>query len=144
MKIEIWNSQATQLYLTCGTADGVQWVPRALASGQQGYRQIDVPANTTWTVRTWPALSTVGTFAVSDAPNMVVVVNTDNTLSLFSAPSTVVGSAWQAQLPFTIPTWVRSDEGLAFLAGFFLIATVRITRAGLRWLSRTGEDLPSS
>jgi len=53
-------------------------------------------------------------------------------------------TATLAALPFVPPSWAANPEALSFFCGFFLMALVRITRAGLRWVSRTGEDLPSS
>lgn len=138
MKIYVYNSQATQLYLASGTADGTHWMPRALATGQQGYRELDVPADTTWSVYTWPALGSVGTF--SPANLSTIVINADNTISSFSHPSALVGSAWQSALPFTIPVWVRSEDALSFLGGLFLASTIMITRACLRWFKRAGTE----
>jgi len=129
--------------MVSATANGTLYMP-----GDTGFyyteRTFDVPAHTTWQVYTYPGLATLGAFAVGDNEGTTIRVDNAGVVNTFNQPSRVVGSAWQAELPFTIPTWVRSDEGLAFFAGFFLIATVRITRAGLRWLSRAGEDLPSS
>lgn len=41
---------------------------------------------------------------------------------------------------YTLPTWVRDNDGFAFFAGFTLATTVRIFRAARRWFSRAGED----
>lgn len=45
-----------------------------------------------------------------------------------------------AELPFTMPEWAVSEEAQAWVCGFFLMATVRIFRAGLRWFKRVGRD----
>lgn len=45
-----------------------------------------------------------------------------------------------AELPFIMPEWAVSDEAQAWVCGFFLMATVRIFRACLRWFKRAGRD----
>jgi len=143
MKINIYSLYTGDVYLVCATANGTLFVP-GYSSFSRVMRQYDVPANTTWQAYSWPALTALGSVSVNDTEGSTFVLNASGVWTAFSQPSAVVGSSWQAQLPFTIPAWVRTDEGMAFFAGFFLIATVRLTRAGLRWLSRAGEDLPSS
>ncbi len=45
-----------------------------------------------------------------------------------------------ADLPFTMPEWAVTDEAQAWVCGFFLMGTVRIFRAGLKWFKRAGHD----
>jgi hypothetical protein len=41
---------------------------------------------------------------------------------------------------WTIPDWATTDEALAWFYGFAVGASVRVFRAGLRWVKRIGEE----
>jgi len=40
----------------------------------------------------------------------------------------------------TPPVWATTDELKCFYIGMFIGATVRIVRAGLKWVKRIGDD----
>jgi len=44
---------------------------------------------------------------------------------------------WQ---DWSLPTWAASDDAKAFIYGFFVGASVRIWRAGARWLRKYLDD----
>jgi len=142
VKIHIFSNHPSELYLVSATANGTLFVP-----GDTGFyyanRSFDVPANTTWQIYTYPGLSALGAFSVG-TDEITVRVDNAGVVNLFTQPSLIVGSAWQASLPIAIPTWVRTEEGLAFLSGFFIIGTVRIYKIVSKWLTKVADDSPGS
>jgi len=44
-----------------------------------------------------------------------------------------------SDLPSHIPAWATTDEAVAWFYGFAIGATVRIFRAGLKWVKRIGD-----